>query len=225
MKKYFTSPFFTPSITILLWSLFAAIIFVFFSDSIPAVSKTGGLIETITNILYVVMFLSFARFIKDHKGNIKTYLLYIMLALAAFLREMGFQHWLASKDSTAFKSRFFLNPDNPISEKLIAGFIIILIFGAIVYLGIKYSKHLVLSFFKLNATTWSIASLCTVLVTSKFIDRFPSNYKRWTGIKMDLVTKYNLEVFEETGEALLPLIVILILWQYHLIKKQKMQSS
>lgn len=235
MKKCALSPFFAPIVTTVLWALFIWIIYIFYADTFPnaylttrstvtpAVADDNGLIEIITNILYGVMFAVFAYYAKDFVKSDKAidFTVFVLLGVSAFLREVGIQHWLAGSDSTAFKSRFFLNPNNQISEKVEAGIILIAFFLLFLYVLVKYSKHLVISFFKLNATTWSVATLCTVALASKMVDRFPSHYRKAVGERMDISLRNFLYIVEETGEALLPLITIFILWQYFKVKNEK----
>ena len=106
------------------------------------------------------------------------------------------------------------------NEKILAGFLLLLFFAVILYLAVKYTKYLVTSFFKMNPVTWSIATLCTLGVLGKFIDRFPSNYKHSGGVALPEQLRLNLQVMEETSEILLPLIAAFILFQYWLLKKK-----
>ena len=142
-----------------------------------------------------------------------------MLGIAALLREAGIQHHLTATDSTPFKSRFFLNPNNPISEKILYGAVLFIIFGEILYLAFKYTKHLIVSFFKLNTLTWSIATFCTVLVFAKFADRFPSNWRHHDH-QLSREFIYVWSLLEESSEMFLPYLVIIIFTQYHLLKKR-----
>lgn len=146
----------------------------------------------------------------------------MFLGMCAFLREAGIQHYLSKTDTTPFKSRFFLNPNNPWGEKIVFGLVLLVIFAALAYLAVKYTKFLITSFFKLNTVTWSTAVLCTVLVCAKFADRFPSNWRKAHGGVY--LPQNQIEIWallEECSEMFLPYLVMLIMWQYHLIKKQK----
>lgn len=224
MKKYIESPFFTPFIVLALFLLSVTISITFFPNLITDKDHKNMAIETATYSAYAFMFLAFIYFIKkfykDGKFN-KDYFVYFFVALAALFREMGIQHWIPSKDSTAFKSRFFLNPENPLSEKIIAGTLLLLFAVAIAYLAIKYSKYLINSFLNMNTVTWSIAVLCTVGVISKIVDRFPSNYRKYTGFSLEPTIRNNLVLMEEISEIFLPIIVIFILIQYNMRYEKK----
>ena len=223
MKQYIKSPIFTPVIVLMMWSLLMNIIFIFYPETLRDVVKEGNFTEQLTYFCYLILFLSFVRFYKpfmNNKSSKTDFVIFIFFALCALLREMGIQHMLASKDTTAFKSRFFLNPNNPWHEKVIAGLILLIVLAAVIFMAVKYGKHLILSFFKLNPTTWSIATLCTMGVFGKFADRFPANYERYTGSDLAQALKDTLEIVEETSEMFLPVTATTILWQYWIIKKK-----
>ena len=73
----------------------------------------------------------------------------------------------------------------------------------------------------MNPTTWSIATLCTWGIVGKFIDRFPSNYKKAYGEVLNENIFYALKILEETSEIFLPIIAAFILYQYRLINKKQ----
>ena len=224
MKKYLTSHLTTPIFFSLIWLTWMCCIFIFQSDNLASlIDKNSGFLEEITNWAYLPLLFAYICFAKlfwaKGKSARTDFVLFVALGIAAFLRENGIQHWIPSKDTTAFKSRFFLNPDNPLSEKILAGFLLLLLLAVILYLALKYTKHLISSFFKMDPTTWSIATLCTLGVFGKFIDRFPSNYKHSAGVPLPEQLTINLGIVEETSEIMLPLIASFILLQYWLLKK------
>lgn len=180
MKKIFMSPFFVPAAFLILWLSFMGTVYYGFPENVLKVTVEGELIENITHIGYVLLIGMLLVVCDDYKDRIRTWGILLFLAICALLREEGIQHHLSRTDTTPFKSRFFLNPNNPLSEKIIFGLVLLVVAGAVAYLAVKYSKHLVGSFFKLNPVTWSIAVLCTVGVCSKIVDRFPSNWKKRT---------------------------------------------
>lgn len=221
MKKFFLSPFFSPVFYTVLWGILLAVVLIFFPEQKFAITVDGAIIDIITYLGYALMLIAMLYFVKDFKDNILCWGIYFMLGIAALLREAGIQHHLTNTDSTPFKSRFFLNPNNPLSEKIIYGAVLLIIFGAVIYIGIKYAKHLVVSFFKMNTITWSIATFCTVLVFAKFADRFPANWKHMhhlESLPRDFIDIWSL--LEESSEMFLPYLVIIIFAQNHLLKKQ-----
>jgi len=221
MQKFFLSPFFSPVFYLVLWVILLAIVLLFFPEQKFAITTDGQIIDVVTYLGYGLMLITMLCFHKDFKDKMLCYTIYFVLGVAALLREAGIQHHLTNSDTTPFKSRFFLNPNNPLSEKIIYGGILLIIFGALFYLAVKYSKHLVVSFFKLNTLTWSVATFCSVLVFAKFADRFPANWRHinhMNGLPRDFIDIWSL--LEESSEMFLPYLVIIIFVQNHLLSKK-----
>lgn len=221
MKKLFLSPFFSPLFYMVAWGILLAVVLMFFPEQKFAITVDGAIIDIITYTGYGLMLIAMLCFVKDFKDKMLCWSIYFILGVAALLREAGIQHHLTDTDTTPFKSRFFLNPNNPLSEKILYGAVLLIIFGALIYIGVKYAKHLVVSFFKLNTITWSIATFCTVLVFAKFADRFPANWrhiKHLDELPRDFIDIWSL--LEESSEMFLPYLVIIIFAQNHLLKKQ-----
>ena len=220
MKKIFTSPFFAPAFFCLLWGALLAVVLIFFPQEKFNITVDGNIIDIITNVGYVAMIATMLWLSKDYTDKITSWGIYLFLGIAAFLREGGIQHHLSKTDTTPFKLKFFLNPNNPLGEKIIYGLVLLVIFGALLYLAIKYAKHLIVSFFKLNTITWSTAVFCCVLVFAKFADRFPSHWRKaHDGVSMPTEHIEVWSLLEESSEMFLPYLVIIMLMQYHLLKK------
>lgn len=223
MKKVFLSPFFAPLTFSVIWGTFVAIILIYFPDHKFTITTDGHLLDILTYCGYALMLAAMVYYRRDFQNKEKrfSWWVFFILGICALLREAGIQHHLASVDTTPFKSKFFLNPMNPLHEKIIFGLVLIIIFGMIVYLAVKYSKHLITSFFKMNTVTWSIAVLCCDLVFAKFADRFPANYRHSheTPLSRNGIEIWSL--LEESSEVFLPLLVIVILIQYHFLKNKE----
>ncbi|MDR1310710.1 MAG: hypothetical protein LBK01_02380 [Burkholderiaceae bacterium] len=140
------------------------------------------------------------------------------LTLVALFRELGFQHWLTTTDSTAFKIRFFLNPANPLSEKIRAGLILLAVFGCLAYLVIRYTRFVIRQFFKRNAVAWTVVTLCCITAIAKFVDRLPDNYRRFTDARLDLFWNVARTSFEEFYEAYIPLCIMIAAIQFARLK-------
>ena len=220
MKKAFLSYLFAPSVYMTLWGALLAVVLIFFPEQKFSITTDGQIIDIITYTGYILMILTMFYVRKDFKGKMFEWVMYLLLGIAALLREAGIQHHLTNSDTTPFKSRFFLNPNNPISEKLIFGAVLLIIFGILLYFAVKYTKHLIVSFLKCNTISWSIASFCSVLIFAKFADRFPSHWRHAHNnyISQDFIDIWSL--LEESSEMFLPYLVIIIFLQYHLIKKK-----
>jgi hypothetical protein len=180
-------------------------------------------LEWITYALYVIALLATLCCVKDFwKDNKKaTFGALLFLCLIALLREMGIQHWLTQHDTTAIKIKFFTNPNNPLHEKIIsAGFVFIILTVAF-WLFFKYLPKMIRGFFNLVPLYWTIATFGGIGIVSQFCDRFPSNYFKATGVQISGGWGQLLKLLEEGGEACLPILFILALFQYHLMCTEK----
>ncbi len=219
MKKFFLSAFFAPTFFVVLWTLLLAIVLLFFNEYKFEITTDGQIIDIATYTGYAFMLCTMLYCIKDFKGKMLSWSIFFLLGVTALLREAGIQHHLASRDTTPFKSRFFLNPDNPLSEKILYGSVLLILFGALIYLAVKYARHLIVSFFKFDTITWSVATLCSVLVFAKFADRFPSkwrHFKNITVLPQNFMDTFSL--LEESSELFLPYLVVIALLQHHFLK-------
>lgn len=225
MKKIFISPFFTPVFFTLLWGTLVALVLLYFPEQKFAITEDGQIIDIITNVGYILMIAVMLMLAKDYADKPTSWGIYLFLGIAAFLREGGIQHHLSKTDTTPFKSKFFLNPANPLSEKIIFGLILLVIFSALAYLAVKYTKYLIVSFFKLNPITWSTAVFCTILVCSKFADRYPSNWRK--AHNDTILPREQIEVWsllEESLEMFLPYLIIIMMLQYHFVLQNKAKT-
>lgn len=73
--------------------------------------------------------------------------------------------------------------------------------------------------FKFDTLYWTIAMFGGIGIISKIADRFPSNYHKSTGYYLEENTRILLSLIEEGGEALLPLLLVIGLIQYHKLKQ------
>ncbi len=220
-KKMFLSPFFMPIFFVAIWGGFVAYVFINHNDNILSFVKNGPIIEDTSHLGYMLLVAALLWYCDDFRDKIKSWGIFLFLSMCAFLREYGIHRHLSKTDTTPFKSRFFLNPDNPVGEKIVFGILLIIIAVAVIYLAVKYSKFLVASFFKLNTISWSVATMCTIGVASKIIDRFPANYRKSTGVELSENTYAIMQLVEESSEMFLPYLAIFIIIQYHLILKNR----
>ena len=181
--------------------------------------KDGGPNDIATYFFYGVLLVSLIVFRKDfaNKKAKRLHALFCFFTVAAVLREAGIQHWLASRDTTAMKLRFFTNPDNPIGEKILSGLIILSFAAVFVYTLWTTLPGVFRGFFKMNPLYWSIMTFLADGFVSKVVDRVPGNLRKW-GVLLDLEWYTACKVVEETMETCLPVLAIYALWQYHTLK-------
>lgn len=217
-KKVFLSPFFMPVAFFVLWIAIMGGICCF-ADDVLLQTKDGMLVDVLAKMGYLLLIVTLFFFANDFSDKVCSWGMYIFLTMSCFLRESGIQHHLSTTDTTPFKSRFFLNPNNPLYEKMIFGFILLMVAGCVIYLTVKYAKYLVRSFCHFDTISWSVAVLCTVGVVMKMIDRFPANYKNAYHEHISDDAYLICQLVEESGEMFLPYIAIAILFQHHLLRK------
>lgn len=217
MIKFLKTPISAPLIVIITMVLFKIIELIFYRANPFAFYEVGGVIDYTTYALYGLALIAAIRYRGDycHTPQQGTFLGLMFLWLCALLREMGAQHWLTRHDSTAIKIRFFTNPDNPLSEKILSAVIIIAVLGVATWLFFKYLRRIIVGFFRGNTLYWTIVTFGGVLIASKFFDRFPSRYAKLTGIHLGPEVMVWITLFEEGLEACLPLLFALGLYQYH----------
>ncbi|MBO5997566.1 MAG: hypothetical protein J6P93_03475 [Alphaproteobacteria bacterium] len=221
MKKWILSPLFAPITAILTMLVLGVGAIVWRANGCDTFFDDGNVCDIVTYTFYVLLALSLIFLRKDFKDNGLTWCVLLFLNIAAILREAGIQHWLTSTDTTAIKLRFFTNPKNPLSEKIIAGALVLLVLGAVFYLIFKYTPKIWRGFWKKEPMYWSICFLCGMGVFGKIADRFHGNWVKYTGQALSDDAYFLSIMIEETSEATLPLIALIALIQWHLMKGKK----
>lgn len=218
MKKIFQNYLFSPVLSVLFIGIFLALNIGRTADDIFRFDQT--VLEITTFSCYALSLIAMIWFSSQlQKSDRPTFILLIALWFCALFRELGIQHWLTTTDSTAFKIRFFTNSNNPLSEKILAGLILLGVFAIVTYLLIKYAKKIMGGFFKLDPLYWTICSFGAAGVVCKIADRIPGNIRKMNGgISMDPTIHAYMEIIEESSEALLPLLFAVALIQYILTK-------
>lgn len=223
MQKILQNPLLAPICVILFVAAFFLTQLNADADAIFHFTETT--LDTITYAIYALTAVVIVWAARDFKGmQFKVFLLFVFLFICALLREMGVQHWLTKTDTTAFKLPFFTNPNNPLYEKLVAGYILLVVALVIIYLLVRYLPLLIKSFFKLDPVAWTVCTLGGTGVVCKIADRFPSNYKKMMGAPLDPSIHAYIELFEETTESALPLLFALALIQYHFRQKEQKKA-
>ena len=183
-------------------------------------TKDGGWIDIATYTAYGIAILTLVVTCRDFKDNPTLFLALLCLLIAAVLREAGIQHMLTQTDTTAFKIRFFTNPNNPWCEKVRAACILFVMAVISLYVIWETAIPLLKGFFKGHAVSWSIAGLCATTIVSKCVDRAHGNYFKWTGTRISEDLLAYLTLFEEGLELFIPLWAVLACLQHHFICKK-----
>ena len=222
MKKILLNPLCAALIATLSLILFKGIDVLFYPNQGLLFYEANQGLEKITYALYgiagIIALCHERLFLKTNKQS--TYLALLFLWLAALLREMGIQHWLTNHDTTAIKLRFFTNPNNPLHEKIISGLLVIVVVGTALWLFAKYLPKIWKGFWKLNPLYWTVVTFGGILIVSQFCDRFPSKYFKATHQELGPIIEEWLKLFEEGGEACLPILFALGFIQYARLKKK-----
>ncbi len=219
MKQIILNPLFAPACVLIYIGLFFVGQITADADAIFAFTSSAT--EVITYAAYALAGVVALFCLRDFRGKqLLPFGLFVFLFICALLREMGAQHWLTKTDSTAFKIRFFTNPNNPLSEKIIAFAILAVVVTAVLYLLIRFVPGLVKGFFRLNPITWTVATLGGTMVMAKIADRLPGNYRKMMDMPMDPSVHAYIELLEESSESTLPLLFACALIQYHLSKRK-----
>lgn len=207
-------PFFSPVLVIVLFVLPLANWFLL--DRQTAIRMTVIADEYITIVLYFVAMVVLWYYRPKDNNRVQNFNFWIfeIVTLGALLREWGIQHWLTQTDTTALKIRFFLNPANPVSEKIVAGLFLLFWAAIAIYLIREYAIFMIREFFQGNAVVWTIATTCAVTVFTKFIDRYPDNYRRFTGESLSLFWDTGCSSFEEICEAYIPVLIMIAAIQF-----------
>lgn len=222
MKKYLLSPLFSPLFMVIFMLFLGTAAFWSFSAGYTTFFEDEQTCDILTYASYGLALIVALCLYKDFDTPTlkKNYFLFLILWGCALLREAGVQHWLTTTDTTAFKIRFFTNPNNPINEKIVAGAIGLAVIGTILYLVIKYTPWIWKKFFTGNPIAWTLWVFAGALVIGKFADRFPAHYKKAVGVPMTELSDFACKWIEEGTEATLPLLFAIALIQFHLNKKR-----
>ncbi len=220
MKSFLLSPF-TPIVFVCLFmgSMFV-LSFLMNYDNPAVFYSTAGFLENITYMCYALALCVALYYNRDFRKNRQDYILFLILWGCALLREMGIQHYLTTTDTTAFKLRFFTNPANPLHEKIMAAFLLLMVGSIVLFLLIRYVSKIIRGFFDLNPLYWTICIFGGMGIVSKIADRFPGNYYKATGIHLDPDIALLLSWIEESGEATLPLLFALAFIQHHYLSQR-----
>lgn len=155
--------------------------------------------------------------------------LWSVLAVMAIVRETDI-HKLAfaqiwpeianSFSGTVFKMRFLKADGIPILPKLFVFLFFVVFFAVVIIPLVRYTIPLVKGFFKFEPVAWTMVFFGGVSVIVLSVDRLPANLRHANIAVSDSILAL-LKAFEEGGEMLMALLVLLAILQAHLIFGRK----
>ena len=223
MRKFLLHPLCGLICVIVLLALFKAASVTFYPPGSMEFFEANRPLEFITYGFYACALTLLLALSKDFEGSAGrfTWCALLLLAVFCFLREMGFQHWLTSHDTTALKISFFHNPTAPLHEKVIAGIIMVTVYGTALVLFAANLPRMVKGFFRGIPLYWTIATFGAAGILSQVCDRLPAKLLKYRGIELGDTALLWLKLFEEGLEATLPVLFMLALWQYRCSKRRR----
>ena len=218
MKKLANKFYISAALTMIFLLFSYAAAFSFYEDDLTAWPANFGALDWITYFCYASLLTALFRFRTDFQSarEKRMFALFCFFAVAALLRESGIQHWLAGTDTTAFKIRFFTNPDNSPILKVVSALCLLTIGAAFAYAMYVYLIPAFKGFFGKKAGSWTIITLLSAGAMCKIIDRLPSNLAKH-GFPLDRSGVWfgACQIMEETLETCLPVLGIVALIQFH----------
>ncbi len=201
-----------PALALIIGCLLLALAFsLVMGEQALALTREGGVIETLTVFLYagVLVVALFARM----RGEVAAGL----IALAALL--MGLRELDAHKAFTTyglFKTRLYVSPDVPLVEKLLAGLVVLALLVLLV-LAIRSAWHS--KSIRRSAAAITLFAVGGFGIFLKEMDGLPRQLRKMGMLLQDDMMAISKAV-EETGELGLPLLLALALWQLRSVNWQ-----
>lgn len=214
MKKMLLSPFFALALVVVMGGVFFGIFTQISYEQVYSLTADWGVVDTTCILLWLVCFYTVAWLWVKGKIEVPKIILsfILILLMCTVVREMGIQHCLTTSDTTPFKINFFKKPTNPLGEKIIFGSVLLsVIFMALFLIG-YYFKKLWYGFWRLQTPAWTFATFGGLLVVSKVLDRLPSRLVK-SGVQLSDTVHSAFSWFEETSEILLPVLLLILLFQ------------
>lgn len=209
---------FAPVATAAAFVLVQLIGFGFFAGHVEDFTAEGGFVDVAGYVGYAALLVVLWK----NRGILekRAFAMFVFFTVATVLREAGIQHWIASRDSTAFKIRFFLSPYNPLHEKIIAFVLLTAVGGLFAYAMVLWLIPAFKGFFEKYAGSWTVITLLSAGALCKIADRLHGNLAKY-GIVMprDGVWFSFFELMEESLEMMLPYLGIIAVLQFRADKK------
>ncbi len=173
-----------------------------------AVIREGGVVETLTVILYlgaIIWLVQRGRLHHQRRWHLSAGFLLLLLAL----RELDFQARFTTMG--VLKSRYYLSPDVPGLEKAIVSLVMITILIIVAHFLYRNTVPFFRALLRGNPAATAIAFACGAAVLSKLLDSFSRPLRQLVGPLYAGSTTY-LRVYEEIFELGIPLFILLAIW-------------
>lgn len=209
---------FAPAVTAAVFAVIQLVGFGFYAGHVGDFTADGGFVDVARYVGYAALLVVLWK----NRGVLekRSFRMFVFFAVAAVLREAGIQHWIASRDTTAFKIRFFLNPYNPLHEKILAFVLLAAVGGLFVYAMVLWLIPDFKGFFEKYAGSWTVIALLSAGALCKIADRLHGNLAKY-GIQMPREGAWFsfFELMEESLEMMLPYLGIIAVLQFRADKK------
>lgn len=170
-----------------------------------------GIVETTTLIFYALAIIIIWLPKSISVSLLTTRITGSFILLAMLAREADLHKTISGV--SMFKLRFWIG-NYPIEEKLLSALIILPIAASVIYMAVKYYKSFFYNLSKRKTDAYTLMTFFIVMVISKIIDRSIDVINKrfnWDA-PIELVALQN--AFEEYLELLLPILIIIFIYQY-----------
>lgn len=195
-----------------LWVLFLP------PDTYEMVIKENGLVEmsTAIGLLAAACWLFFEGF----RHRLSHYFASGTLVFMLGLRELDFHVRFTTMG--IFKTRFYISPEVPVTEKIIVSIIVIIMFAALYWYARKYGPNFMQNLRNRDNSAICIAITACLAGITKTLDRCSDEINGFFTTFLHLDSATVVRVSEETLELGIPLFILLAI--YNLSFKNKILS-
>ena len=211
MPRLLDSRFSAPLLTLLLLGVINVLAWPYTAAIQNGWFREGQPVEVATVVFYLAAAAwLFARAAGSPAGrglNIHSAL--VMLLLAG--REQDVHEWFTHGESP-LKTRFFLDPNIATGDKLVGAVVATVFIGLLISYAWRYWRPLLAGLRAGSVPHFTAAFVVVLLPTTKVFDMLP-RLLREAGLALGDTLHRFVGVNEESSEMLLPLMVLLALWQ------------
>lgn len=183
----------------------------------------NGVIESVTVLFYALCLIMMARWYGVESLFNKWYIYILLLALP--LRELDFDKKFTTLG--ILKSKFFFSDLTTMTEKIIAGFVLLTILAAVLFVIKNHTKSFFINVLKLKPAEWAMGFGFGMMIISKTIDGVE---RKLASFNISISEDSNILVnrCEEIYEIAIPLAFLYAIYLYsdaHLKAHTKKQQA